>query len=220
MANALVCFSHGQEGTPWGRKIRKLADVAYRYGCRVESPDYTKIADPDERARLLVQFLAQLSAQQQPPEPLMQQQPSEPLMQQQPPEPLILVGSSMGAYASIVASTALRPCGLFLLAPAVYLPEYADQDPIPHHCPTVIVHGWQDTVVPVDSAIRFAQQHRLLLHLVDDDHRLLKVMPFLEVAFSWFLEQTQASSRLTIGSGSEQNGKKNNQKQQKGNNPH
>jgi fermentation-respiration switch protein FrsA (DUF1100 family) len=35
-----------------------------------------------------------------------------------------------------------------------------------------IVHGWNDTVVPVDNSIRYAREHRARLHLIDDDHRM------------------------------------------------
>lgn len=162
-SHTLVRFVHGKEGIPWGRKIVQLAEVAKQHGCMVESPDHTQIPNPDQRARSLAE--------------------------QQTPEQLILVGSSMGAYAATVASASLRPCGLFLLAPAVYLPGYADQDPKPHRCPTVIIHGWQDSVVPVYNAIQFAQKHHLMLHLIDDDHRLIQSLPYLSSTFSWFLQQ-------------------------------
>ena len=39
-------------------------------------------------------------------------------------------------------------------------------------CPTVVVHGWSDDIVPVDNGIRWAREHRAALHVLDSDHRL------------------------------------------------
>jgi hypothetical protein len=36
----------------------------------------------------------------------------------------------------------------------------------------VIVHGWRDSIVPVENSIRWAREHRAALHLLDSDHRL------------------------------------------------
>ena len=47
-----------------------------------------------------------------------------------PHERLILVGSSMGGYVSTVASVSLKPAGLFLMAPAFYMPIGREQNPI------------------------------------------------------------------------------------------
>ncbi|MBF0424478.1 MAG: alpha/beta hydrolase [Magnetococcales bacterium] len=161
----VVYFAHGKEGTPWGRKIERLAEVARRRGFHVESPDYTDIPDPDRRVEML---LARAPI---------------------PARRLVLVGSSMGAYLSVVASRKLRPDGLFLMSPALYLWDYADQDPHPHARVTVVVHGWRDDVVPPANSVRFAQKHRATLHMVDSDHRLLDALPFLTQAFDWFLGQ-------------------------------
>jgi alpha-beta hydrolase superfamily lysophospholipase len=37
---------------------------------------------------------------------------------------IVLMGSSMGAYVATVAAETIKPSGLFLLAPAFYLPGY------------------------------------------------------------------------------------------------
>ena len=84
----------------------------------------------------------------------------------------MLVGSSMGGYVSAAAASLIKPQALFLLAPAFYMPGYEQYTPQDVVCPTVIVHGWHDDIVPVDSSIRWAREHRSALHLLDSDHRL------------------------------------------------
>jgi len=102
---------------------------------------------------------------------------------------LVLVGSSMGGYVSTVASARLRPDGLFLLAPAFYLNGYSNQDPTSLAKRTMIVHGWGDEVVPAGNSVRFANQQRCSLHLLDGDHRLNRAMPQIEKLFEYFLNQ-------------------------------
>jgi len=62
--------------------------------------------------------------------------------------------------------------GLFVLAPAFYMTGFEAHTPQNVDCPTVIVHGWGDDVVPVDNSIRWAREHVAALHLLDSDHRL------------------------------------------------
>ncbi|MBF0453431.1 MAG: alpha/beta hydrolase [Magnetococcales bacterium] len=166
-SSPLVLFSHGQMGTPDGTKIRRLATLASQLGCQIESLDYRHQPDPDQRADTLKRHINQLPAGL----------------------PLILVGSSMGAYISLVASQQRQPIGLFLLAPALCLPGYRHQDPTPHTNQVTLIHGWQDEVVPVAHVINFSQRYRLNLHLVDADHRLLSAMAFIEKRFTQFLEE-------------------------------
>ena len=87
---ALVLFAHGKESGPWGSKIRHLAQISERIGARVLSPDYSTMQNPEQR----VQHLLSLKLP--------------------PYSQLILVGSSMGGYVSTVASSTLKPDGLFL----------------------------------------------------------------------------------------------------------
>lgn len=159
-----VYFAHGKESGPWGLKIQALARVARARGFAVESPDYSHTQDPDERVR---QLLALRPA---------------------PAGELVLVGSSMGGYVSAVASRTLRPTGLFLLAPAVYLPGYED-DPSPVCRLLEVVHGWNDDIVPPDNALRFAQRHRARLHMLDSGHTLQDAIPYLERLFGLFLDE-------------------------------
>lgn len=165
MTTTLVVFSHGKESGPWGRKIRRLADVAEAQGLSCLSLDYqgTALLDPEAR-------VAKLLATPLPPH-----------------ERLVLVGSSMGGYVSAVASAALRPAGLFLLAPALGLPGYAQADPPPQAGRTEIVHGWGDDVVPAQHSIDWARRHALTLHLLDGDHRLEAALPGIVPLFEQFL---------------------------------
>jgi surfactin synthase thioesterase subunit len=86
--------------------------------------------------------------------------------------PLVLVGSSMGGHVAAAAATRVKARGLFLLAPAFYMPGFEPYTPQDVSCPTVIVHGWRDDIVPVDNSIRWAREHRARLHVLDSDHRL------------------------------------------------
>jgi len=143
-----VVFSHGKETGPWGTKITAMAEVVRALGLAAESVDYQGIDDPRVRVEKLLAFAQPLSGR------------------------LVLVGSSMGAHVSATAARSLRARGLFLLAPAFYMPGYEVFTPRNVGCPTAIVHGWLDDVVPVDNAIRWAREHRAALHVLDSDHRL------------------------------------------------
>ncbi|MBF0193286.1 MAG: alpha/beta hydrolase [Magnetococcales bacterium] len=161
----MVIFSHGKEGIPDGNKIVRLMAVASNYGCQNISIDYRKIKSPDKRTEKLLETL------------------------KDNPTPLVLVGSSMGSYISIVASESVKPKGLFLLAPAIYLQGYEIKNPTPKAKLTTVIHGWNDEVVPVANAIQFAQKHQCRLHLLDSDHRLLSAMPLIERLFAIFLDE-------------------------------
>lgn len=148
MTQPIIVFSHGQDGEPWGTKIIAMADVARGAGYRVESVDYRGMDDPAARVAKLLEFCKTL--------------PSAP----------VLVGSSMGGHVATAVSVSAGARGLFLLAPAFYMPGYEQYTPKPPPCPITIVHGWNDDIVPVDNSIRYAREHRCRLHILDSDHRL------------------------------------------------
>ena len=158
-----VVFSHGKESGPWGTKISALAEIARAEGWQPESVDYRGIDDPHERVTRLLAYCRELQGR------------------------LVLVGSSMGGHVATAGSRLLRAAGLFLMAPAFYLPGYEDQTPQPPKCPITIVHGWRDDVVPVDNSIRFAREHSATLHLLDTDHRMQDRIRDIGYQFEYFL---------------------------------
>ena len=101
--------------------------------------------------------------------------------------PSLVVGSSMGGHVSTAGSRLLRTAGLFLMAPAFYVPGFEEQTPEPAECPVTIVHGWRDDVVPVENSIRFARQHGASLHLLDTDHRMQDKIREIGYYFEYFL---------------------------------
>lgn len=160
-----VVFSHGQESGPWGTKITRMADAAKSWGAAVESVDYKGIADPVDRVEKLIKFCAAI----------------EP--------PIVLVGSSMGGHVASTAALIIRPIGVFVLAPAFYMPGFEELTPIPPACPMAIVHGWRDDIVPVDNALKFARDAHCALHVLDGDHRLTSNIDEINVLFADFLSR-------------------------------
>lgn len=167
-STATVYFNHGKESGPWGTKIQALAAVARERGLAVASPDYSFSHDPDER----LQHLRGL----------------------EPPtgDQLILVGSSMGGYVAAMASEALRPAGLFLMAPALDMPGYPGT-PQPHTGTIEVIHGWHDAIVPIAKSWDFAASHAAALHCLDDGHDLRGQLKRITRLFDDFL------GRLTAG---------------------
>lgn len=160
-----VCFSHGKESGPWGSKIKCLAKVAEKCGFAVESIDYRGINDPDERVATLLKWQPVVDGH------------------------LVLVGSSMGSYVAAAASSQVSPDGLFLLAPAIAIPGFGRvHDPLPKARQCAIVHGWRDEIIVPDIIINYARRHALTLHLLPGDHRLMGVLPEIEVLFESFLK--------------------------------
>jgi len=88
---------------------------------------------------------------------------------------------------AVLASETIRPKGLFLIAPAFYLPSYQCTEFKPHADRIEVFHGWQDDVVPPENVWRFCQQHCAFLHIFDADHRLLSILPIMADAFDRFL---------------------------------
>ncbi|PID43759.1 MAG: alpha/beta hydrolase [Gammaproteobacteria bacterium] len=167
-----VFFSHGKESGPWGGKIQAMARVAEGAGCRVLSIDYQGMESPADRVDKLIDSIRQTHTHGK----------------------LILVGSSMGSYVSIAASQTVKPDGLFLLAPAVCMPGYPESNPTPVARKTLVIHGWSDEIVPVESAIYYCRQHNLESVFVNDSHRLLDSVPRIEQLLSLFLREVLASS--------------------------
>ena len=166
-----VVFSHGKESGPMGSKIQRLMEEANRFGLKTISVDYRNCATASERVTLLNNTLNQLGI---------------------PPQQVVLVGSSMGGYVSTVVANSLPVAGLFLMAPALWMPadEYTIQSYQPLTSKVEITHGFNDDVVPCENSIRFAREHEgTVLHLVPDDHRLRASLDFLACQFRRFIEE-------------------------------
>jgi alpha/beta superfamily hydrolase len=170
VSDQYIVFSHGQDGEPWGTKIVAMAEVARRHGLTVESVDYRNMPDPLARVEKLLDVCKKL------------------------PGELILVGSSLGAHVCTTVSTQVMTRGLFLLAPAFFMPGYERFTPTPPACPVDIVHGWNDDVVPVDNSIRFARQYKCALHVLDSDHRLSANIDDIRALLDRFLQRLLAGA--------------------------
>jgi pimeloyl-ACP methyl ester carboxylesterase len=160
-----VIFSHGLESGPWGTKILAMAEMVRELGCAADSVDYRGLADPSARVERLVAACRDLH------------------------DTLILVGSSMGGHVATAAAARVSAAGVFVLAPAWYMPGYEELTPVPPAVPLGIVHGWRDAVVPVDNSIRYARTCRAELHLVDGDHRLTENIDEINYYLRRFIEK-------------------------------
>ena len=163
-----VVFSHGKESGPWGSKIRALTAVALDAGYAVDSVDYQGLDVPAERVARLVAAGRSAAG------------------------PLVLVGSSMGGHVCTAAAAVLPVRGVFLLAPAFFMPGYESLTPAVPDCAVEIAHGWHDDIVPVENSLRWARQAAVMLHLLDTDHRMNSVLPELERLFAAFLARLDA----------------------------
>ncbi len=164
-----VCFAHGKESGPWGTKIRALAELARARNWTVESLDYQGMDDPQARVDRLLEYCRGYGAG------------------------MALAGSSMGGFVAAAAAAQLPVQGLFLMAPAFYVPGYEQYVPPPPACPVTIVHGWRDDVVPWEGSVRYAARSRARLTLVDGDHRLTANLPELARLFGMFLLELEAA---------------------------
>lgn len=158
-----VVFAHGLESGPWGRKITALAPIATAEGYQVHSVDFRGLDDPAARVTRLVDCCQDKTGD------------------------LILVGSSLGAYVVAAAAGALHARGLFLMAPALYLPQLPALRAGRIDCPVAIVHGWDDEVIPYQNSLRFAAEQKAALHLIAGDHSLRMQIPMLKSLFEYFL---------------------------------
>jgi pimeloyl-ACP methyl ester carboxylesterase len=160
-----VIFSHGQESGPWGTKIQAMAETVRGIGCEADSIDYRGIADPTERVHHLLDSCGDID------------------------DALVLVGSSMGGHVATAAASELNAAGLFVLAPAYYMPGYEELTPTAPGMPVCIVHGWRDDVVQVENSIRFAQSCHAELHILDGDHRLTENIDEINYYLTRFIEK-------------------------------
>lgn len=165
MNNLNVVFSHGKESGPYGEKIKYLMQICRNNNIEnIQSIDYTKTQDPDERVDILLEHTKDLKN-------------------------VILVGSSMGGYVSIVGSEIIKPRGLFLLAPAVFMSGYKKQLIQPHCEICHIIYGYRDEVIPMRKVVHFAQHAKANLTILDSDHRLDNSIEYIGELFNLFLKK-------------------------------
>jgi predicted alpha/beta-hydrolase family hydrolase len=159
-----MILSHGMESGPNASKITRLDEMATAQGYQCTRPDYGTQAKAPQRIEQLLHVASQQNANQ----------------------PLVLVGSSMGAYISAMASVQIPVAGLFLMAPPVFCRGL--EPALRLRCEHVtIVHPWNDELIDADEVFAFARAYKTRLIMVDDSHRLTQSMPALEHAFAEFL---------------------------------
>lgn len=162
-----IYFSHGKKGSPRSTKTVEMMELALNKGYEVEAIDFTSTENPDDRVGILYNILKHKQGD------------------------YILVGSSMGAYISLVVSEKISnvPVALFLLAPALYLSGYNLQEFNPVVDSIEIIHGWNDKTVPYQNSISFSAKWKSKLHLLDSDHRLISELDTVLDLFNVFLDK-------------------------------
>jgi pimeloyl-ACP methyl ester carboxylesterase len=168
-----VVFSHGKDSGPWGKKIIALTETAKAEGYTVESIDYRGIDSPEKRVERLVEGCRSLQGE------------------------LVLVGSSMGGFVSMAAASFLHARGVFLMAPALYMPGLPELRQRVVDCPVEIVHGWHDDVVPLEHSMRFAREYGAALHVLEDDHGLHRSIRRIKHLFEFFLVSIDLPPEMT-----------------------
>jgi pimeloyl-ACP methyl ester carboxylesterase len=197
MARGHVILSHGLESGPEATKVSALARVAEALGWTHERPDYRDL-DAGRRPEDLSARVARLRGR------------AEAVQ-----GPLVLAGSSMGAFISgEVAWRLAEPekpgtidgvaCGgptpdgprvlaLFLMAPPIAMPGWwATPLRAPAHLPTMVVHGWDDELIPAQAVIDWCVPRKAELRLVDDAHRLAAHVEYSARAFGELLQKVAA----------------------------
>ena len=165
-----VILSHGTGSGPQATKVSVLARAAESMGMTTERPDYRDCDALGEEASVaprvarLVERIRDAS------------------------EPPILAGSSMGAFASGLASLE-APCrALFLMALPIGIPGHQPRFDMARDIPAMLVHGFADELCPADAALAFAEQAGMPALLVNDGHRLAGHVDTVEAQFRLFLE--------------------------------
>ncbi len=169
-----VILSHGTGSGPQATKVGVLAEAAESMGCTTERPDYRDCDALGEEASVaprVARLVERMRAA---------------------PEPPVLVGSSMGAFVSGLASLQ-APCrGLFLMALPVGIPGTEPRFDMARDVPAMLVHGFTDDVCPASDALAFAERVGMPALLVADGHRLSDHVAVIEHQFRLFLEHLVA----------------------------
>ncbi len=170
-----VILSHGSNSSPQATKVSALAALAESLGWVTQRPDFR---DDDARghaasvAPRIARLRATIEALDAPP---------------------LLVGSSMGAFTAALASLEVPVAGLLLLATPAAIPGSPHVLDIRPHVPTILIHGWRDTVCPLAALQPLAARHRVPLLVLDDDHRLGASATPIAAQMRLLLEQLSAA---------------------------
>lgn len=164
-----IILSHGSDSSPDATKVSALAALAESLDWDTQRPDY-RSDDARGFAGSVAPRIARLRA----------------TIEASPVAP-VLVGSSMGAFASGLASLDVPVAGLFLLATPSEIPGYPRVFDLRESVPTLLVHGWRDEVCPLAGVQAFAARRRLPLLVLDDSHRLIDSMDMIAAQFRHFL---------------------------------
>jgi pimeloyl-ACP methyl ester carboxylesterase len=152
--NSRIIYLHGLESTSQSGKARQFAEKFPG----MLTPDFT--GSFEERMAQLIPILGDQTG-------------------------WTIIGSSfgglMGSVFTLEHPTQVRR--LILLAPALMLPPFASHPDLqPVSVPTIIVHGTEDDVVPLEPVRALAEQifTNLTYYVVQDGHRLQKAFGELD----------------------------------------
>lgn len=171
-----IILSHGSDSSPDATKVSALAALAESLGWDTQRPDY-RHDDARGFAGSVAPRIARLRA----------------TIEASPVAP-VLVGSSMGAFASGLASLDVPVAGLFLLATPSAIPGYPRAFDTRADVPTLLIHGWRDEVCPLAGVHAFAGRRHLPLVVLDDNHRLIDSMDMIAAQLRHFLTTLAASA--------------------------
>jgi predicted alpha/beta-hydrolase family hydrolase len=182
MAQGHVILSHGLESGPEATKVSALAQVAEALGWTHERPDFRDL-DAGRRAEDIAARIARLEARAR-----------------SHRGPLVLAGSSMGAFISgdVASGLAARAdgatlVGLFLMAPPIAMPGWWPTPlQAPADVPLMVVHGWDDELIPAAAVVDWCAARKAELRLVDDSHRLAAHVDYSARAFGDLLQRVAA----------------------------
>ena len=76
--------------------------------------------------------------------------------------------------------------GLFLMAPALAVPDWPPLEKTVT-APALLVHGWEDDIVPLQWSIEFARANKARLHLLRAGHSLTEALEEIRILFRLFL---------------------------------
>ncbi len=169
-----IILSHGSDSGPDATKVSMLADVAEDAGWQTERPDFRDcdaLGHAEAAPARVRRLVERMRACEMPP---------------------VLVGSSMGAFTSGLASLEAPCAGLFLLALPIEIPGVAQRFDMARDIPATLIHGFADDLCPADAAIAFAAERGMHTVLVADGHRLADHLDTIAAQFALFLKQMLA----------------------------